>query len=746
MIPGRLSIIVTFYDETPFLRSALQSVRNQGIDDLELIVVNDNPDAFDDDALRALTDPFDARIVHHRVNKGLSAARNTGIDAANGEWIGFLDADDYYTIGGLAEQFDYARETGADITHAACVLGDEGGATGSLLNRDRLLHMQQRVVEGRMIAQEAQFIVSSWSSLYRTEFLDQNDLWFDIEQRKFEDRLFVLNVVTKARRIAFLGKPARVWRRRANSISSARTTPETHLLQVQLLEKCMAHIRAETEAFDLAPRFEKRELFNCVSRLIWDMDIIPHLAAAEDPAYLDMGARIQVLLGDDAFGHPIFNDPMVATTSRVGMRTRRGRITRTDFFALHKALREGAFADAHALMLMRAPAPALPKAGPAHRQKRLVLHVGLHKTGTTFLQHHLLQHRDALRRMGVLVPQTGFNVDVQGRPGALSGHQGLVRALRHGDDATWADLHAEIAASPARTVVISAENMGFPTAPDRDDLIAALFARLGHFAQVQVVAVARRADIYAEAFWREWVCTGHPAGCRSLPEFLVDHRDTLTNLEALFAPFEAHAKAPVRLADFDALLASDRLWQGFCKLAGLRADLPELDAPRYPSPDRDAVQLMQLLNMIGPDTGRRARIMAAYFAAPPPPRPGADQSLLAPTARRALLDGFEENSSTFAASRGFAPDLDAARADLEGAAWVPPSDLPLAHLHALLDTAAQELGEATANAATPRSVTTVTTHPQEPASPPKGPGDRTYKITIQPRPWVQRLLNRALSR
>lgn len=66
-----LSLIVTFYDETAFLRTALRSVRNQGIDDLELIVINDNPERFDAAALETLTAGFDARVIHHTENRGL---------------------------------------------------------------------------------------------------------------------------------------------------------------------------------------------------------------------------------------------------------------------------------------------------------------------------------------------------------------------------------------------------------------------------------------------------------------------------------------------------------------------------------------------------------------------------------------------------------------------------------------------------------------------------------------------------
>ncbi|MEO0402249.1 MAG: glycosyltransferase family 2 protein [Pseudomonadota bacterium] len=723
-----LSLIVTFYNETAFLRSALRSIRNQGIDRLELIVINDNPAQFSNADLLELTDGFDVRIIHHSENRGLSAARNTGIAAANNPWVGFLDADDYFTFGGLAAQLDYARETGADITHAACYLGAESSVHTALLRRDATLHMTQRLVTGRMAAQEAQFIVSSWSSLYRADFLDKNDLWFDPAQRKFEDRLFVLNAVTAARKVAFLGRAVRVWRRRANSISSAATTPWTHLLQVQLLEKCMDHMRAASAEHDLAPRYLKRELFNTISRLIWDMDILAPLAA-RDPDYADMGQRIATLLGNDSFGHDIFDDAMVAATSRVGMQTRHGLISRADFFALHKAWRSGAFEDAQQIMQSRAPAPARATQAHQHKHKRLVLHIGLHKTGTTFIQHHLRHHGAALRRAGVLVPQTGFDDDVPGRPGALSGHQGLVRALRQNDQALWAAFHAEVDAHPARTVIVSAENLGFPTAPDRDALIERLFDQLGGFSQIDVIAMVRAPHDYAQAFYAEWVTSAHPGGARTIQETMIDHGDALTNAAALFAPFEQHAGRAVILGDFDQIKHRQGLWPAFCALAGIAPDTAELELPRYATPDRDSIHLLQLINTVVASQMRRQKLMQAYFADPSRHGAGSD-ALLAPADQIALLDAFEATSAAFCADRGYAPDLDTIRDRIRATPWTPPTAVSADTLARLIDVGAQIVGDNPP----PAKVTTQAKRRKR----------ARYSFVIRPRPWVVTLLDKIL--
>lgn len=93
-----LSIIVPVYKVENYLQKCIDSILAQTFTDFELILVEDGSP----DGCPALCDAAaakDARIrVLHQKNGGLSAARNAGLDVARGEWIGFVDSDDYIQI------------------------------------------------------------------------------------------------------------------------------------------------------------------------------------------------------------------------------------------------------------------------------------------------------------------------------------------------------------------------------------------------------------------------------------------------------------------------------------------------------------------------------------------------------------------------------------------------------------------------------------------------------------------------
>jgi hypothetical protein len=202
----------------------------------------------------------------------------------------------------------------------------------------------------------------------------------------------------------------------------------------------------------------------------------------------------------------------------------------------------------------------------------------------------------------------------------------------------------------------------------------------------------------------------------------------------LFAPLEQRFATRVKLGDFDALVRDNTLWPGFCALAGLPDDLPELPVARYPTPDRDTMQILHLLNTLVPDAELRRDILRAWFTLHP--APVSDASLLAPQTRLGLIDQWQVQSADFARERGFGPnldcDLDTVRAALRAEDWHPPDALPVRHVQDLI---------AIANQAAPALFATDQPHNSGPSRRVRKPQGE-LALTIRLRPWVGDLLRR----
>lgn len=110
-----ISVIVPVYNVEPYLRKCLDSIVNQTYRDLEILVIDDGST----DGSGKICDEYaeyDERIrVFHTVNRGLSAARNLGLDNVTGDWIGFVDSDDWIDPDMYELLLKRALETGADV-------------------------------------------------------------------------------------------------------------------------------------------------------------------------------------------------------------------------------------------------------------------------------------------------------------------------------------------------------------------------------------------------------------------------------------------------------------------------------------------------------------------------------------------------------------------------------------------------------------------------------------------------------
>jgi glycosyltransferase involved in cell wall biosynthesis len=105
-----ISVIIPVYNHADYLDECIGSVLAQGIDDLELIVINDGSTDPSETLLRTWQNRYAGMNVIHKQNEGVSVARNLGLELATGEFVQFLDADDILAPGKLAFQVQEMNE------------------------------------------------------------------------------------------------------------------------------------------------------------------------------------------------------------------------------------------------------------------------------------------------------------------------------------------------------------------------------------------------------------------------------------------------------------------------------------------------------------------------------------------------------------------------------------------------------------------------------------------------------------
>lgn len=208
----KVSVIVPIYNVENYIRECIESVINQKYRDLEIILVDDGspdncPQICDDYAQK------DKRIkVLHKTNGGLSDARNVGIEIATGEYIMFVDSDDYI-VENMVEQLIYMLESsGADI--ASC------GYTENISTLDTNFSEKYNVVSSeealRFILIDKKITTSASMKLFSRYLFE--DVRFPVG-KIYEDYATIYQVLHKAKKVAYNGDKKYYYRPNPTSIT-----------------------------------------------------------------------------------------------------------------------------------------------------------------------------------------------------------------------------------------------------------------------------------------------------------------------------------------------------------------------------------------------------------------------------------------------------------------------------------------------------------------------------------------------
>lgn len=186
-----ISVIVPVYNVEPYLRECIDSLLRQTYSPVEIILVDDGST----DGCPAICDRYAAAHEHvsviHQPNKGLSGARNTGIDAAKGTLLSFVDSDDVTEPDMLERLYALLRDNDADIASSGIDIAKP--ISGVYDSEQALMHI---------LKEDGNLVTSAWGKLYRAE------LFTDIRYPEgliYEDFATTPLLFDKAERIAHTG-------------------------------------------------------------------------------------------------------------------------------------------------------------------------------------------------------------------------------------------------------------------------------------------------------------------------------------------------------------------------------------------------------------------------------------------------------------------------------------------------------------------------------------------------------------
>ena len=196
----KISVIIPVYNSSTYLRKCLDSVVNQTLKDIEIIIINDGSTDDSKNIIEEYTGKYKNIIFIDQENKGIGKTRNIGIKRATGEYITFVDSDDYIKENMLEEYYKYARKHNFDLVIGSYI---------KKINNKEIIFENNKFKTGNVkTTPQILYLIEygPWAKLYKRELLTNNNIYFD-EKRKYEDMPFVSKTLLKSKLIGQITEP-----------------------------------------------------------------------------------------------------------------------------------------------------------------------------------------------------------------------------------------------------------------------------------------------------------------------------------------------------------------------------------------------------------------------------------------------------------------------------------------------------------------------------------------------------------
>lgn len=215
----KVSVIIPVYNVEDYIEECIHSLLQQTLNDIELIIVNDGTKDSSIEKIQYLINRHKHIKLINQNNLGLSAARNTGLEYASGDYVAFIDSDDYIEPTFLEELYNQAIKDDLDIVMGGYKIFKDN----QYEIKERNPKLYDRIRTGEDFLKEEleykDYRMEVWDDLYRLDFLKENNLCFE-KGLLHEDELFTPLAMLSAKRVKLIQSNKYVYRQREGSIMS----------------------------------------------------------------------------------------------------------------------------------------------------------------------------------------------------------------------------------------------------------------------------------------------------------------------------------------------------------------------------------------------------------------------------------------------------------------------------------------------------------------------------------------------
>ena len=256
------SIIVPVYNMEKYMRECIDSIIEQDCNDYELILVDDGSTDKSGKICDEYAKTSDWIRVIHKENGGLASARNAGLDEAKGEWILFIDSDDYIERGTLSLLKNTAQKNRADLYSFNVCKVDENGVVA-----DKVIHHVENYVEQINESEKAKHLYNrlllykmgweAWVQMFNRELINRYNIRFEDTSKVFaEDLLFSLEYYTCIKKVYYICSFLYYYRQTGSSIMH-KLKEETILPRLMFLGECFFEFCKKQKKKEVLKEFYK---------------------------------------------------------------------------------------------------------------------------------------------------------------------------------------------------------------------------------------------------------------------------------------------------------------------------------------------------------------------------------------------------------------------------------------------------------------------------------------------------------